>query len=434
MTSLTHTRWWPEFLNPDARLSCLKCGSDPVIDDPFHGCAICGVQAPLTMAFTATPRQPMSLAAATAEARRMFSVFAEPAAFIAPSVSTPLQAAPFAGPAVHLKHEAFSLTASHKDRYHAVVSTIAGRLCSPGVVASSTGNHGVSAAAHAASVGLQSVVFCHPHAPEGLLRAIGAFGGIAAQLDPAAQRAELTALVDAGWFPATTLDPVLSGAANPFGAEGYKAMAYEIVEQLNSIPKAVFVPTAGGDTYYGVAKGFAEIAALTGLPGPLLVAVQPEAANALTQSLTAGCQVTLNEPASIALSIADPQTGRHAMAVVEDWGGRAVDVSEAEIRQAIADLASAGIYTDPASAAALAGYRRAIDTGLLDREAVAVLVLTSSGFKWPAAMEQVFLAGSVKSGPELQARLGVELAPRGDGHKPCYPESCHLDEGEISSQ
>ncbi len=411
MTSITHTQWWREFLNPEARLSCLRCGSETAVDDPFHGCTTCGVQAPLTIEFATTSRQPMSLAAATTEARRIFSVFAEPAAFTAPTLPTPLQAAPFAGPAVHLKHESFSLTASHKDRYHAVVSTIASKLGSPGVVASSTGNHGVSAAAHAASVGLRSVVFCHPHAPAGLLRAIGAFGGIAAQLDPAAQRAELTSLVDAGWFPATTLDPVLSGAANPFGAEGYKAMAYEIVEQLGAIPEAVFVPTAGGDTYFGVAKGFGEIAALTGMACPVIYAIQPEAANALSQSLVAGCQVTLEQPTSIALSIADPQTGRHAMAVVERWGGRAVDVAESEIRQAIVDLAAVGVYPDPASAAALAGYRRAITTGLLEREAVAVLVLTSSGFKWPDAMEEVFPAASVKSWPELQARLGaIEFA------------------------
>jgi threonine synthase len=71
-----------------------------------------------------------------------------------------------------------------------------------------------------------------------------------------------------------------------------------------------------------------------------------------------------------------------------------------------------GVYPDPASAAALAGYRRAIDTGLLDRKAVAVLVLTSSGFKWPDAMGEVFPADSVTCVEELRVRLGaIELAP-----------------------
>ncbi|MDF3015104.1 MAG: hypothetical protein K0R44_329, partial [Thermomicrobiales bacterium] len=157
---------------------------------------------------------------------------------------------------MYLKNEAFSLTGSHKDRYNAVAARVARHLGSRGIVASSTGNHGVSAAAQAAVAGLPSVVFCHPEAPAGLLRAIGAFRGVAAQLEPGAQRAALVALVDDGWFPATSMDPTLSGAANPFAAEGYKVTAYETVEQLGTMPDAVFIPTAGGDTYYGITKGF----------------------------------------------------------------------------------------------------------------------------------------------------------------------------------
>ena len=55
------------------------------------------------------------------------------------------------------------------------------------------------------------------------------------------------------------MDPTLSGAGNPFGAEGYKAIAYETVDQLGTMPDVVFIPTAGGDTYYGITKGFAEL-------------------------------------------------------------------------------------------------------------------------------------------------------------------------------
>ena len=54
------------------------------------------------------------------------------------------------------------------------------------------------------------------------------------------------------------MDPALSGAGNPFGAEGYKETAYETVAQLGRMPEAFFIPTAGGDTFYGIMKGFAE--------------------------------------------------------------------------------------------------------------------------------------------------------------------------------
>ena len=47
--------------------------------------------------------------------------------------------------------------------------------------------------------------------------------------------------------------------ANPFGLEGYKTIAFEIVEQLGSAPDRVFVPVGGGDSIYGVWKGFREL-------------------------------------------------------------------------------------------------------------------------------------------------------------------------------
>ena len=396
---------WPAFLNPAASLSCVQCGSSSAVGNQLHGCTVCGVAAPLTVDFEAVPRSGLDISTAAAEARKAFSIFADAGDNATPWPPTPLQPAPRFGSGVHLKHEAFSLTGSHKDRYHAVVSVVASKLGSRGVVASSTGNHGVSAAAHAAAVGLRAVVFCHPQAPQGLLRAIGAFGGVAVQLEPEAQRAELVALVAAGWFPATSLDPVLSGAANPYGAEGYKPTAYEIVVQLGAMPDAVFIPTAGGDTYYGITKGFVDMAALTGGRVPVVFAIQPEGANSLSRSLAAGRQVTVERPTSIALSVADPRTGRHAMAAVARWGGRALNVTEAEIRRAIVDLAAMGIYTDPASATALAGYRRAVTDGALARDATAVLLLTSSGFKWPDAMAEVFPAAAVRGAGELHALL-----------------------------
>jgi threonine synthase len=201
------------------------------------------------------------------------------------------------------------------------------------------------------------------------------------------------------------MDPALSGAGNPFGVEGYKEAAYETVAQLGRMPEAFFIPTAGGDTYFGIMKGFAELATLSGAAMPVVFSVQPEDANALSRSVAAGRQVTIEHPASIALSLSDPQTGRHAMVAMQKWGGQALDVAEDAIRRAIVDLAGAGIYTDPASAAALAGYRLAVATGRLDADATAVLFLTSSGFKWPDAMAKVFPAGAVQNVDQLHQRL-----------------------------
>ena len=405
-----------DFLNGGARVVCLMCAREALRNGLFRGCARCGLDAPLTVVYESSLRTGLDVDDAAKEARERYALFAPEAGPVDSRPPTPLEVAPRLGDSVYLKNEAFSLTGSHKDRYNAVAAKVARLLGAHGVVASSTGNHGVSAAACAAAAGLPSVIFCHPEAPAGLLRAIGAFGGIAAQLEPGEQRAALVALVEDGWFPATSMDPSLSGAANPFAAEAYRAVAYEIVEQLGAMPDAVFIPTAGGDTYYGIAKGFAEVAALTGQPMPLVFALQPEGANALSRSLAAGCQVALEHPASLALSIADPMTGRQAMVAVERWGGQSLDVTERAIRAALVDLASMGIYADPASAAALAGYRHAIAIEAIPPGGRAVLLLTSSGFKWPDAMAAVFPASAVRSVDELKLRLAervgsTEVAP-----------------------
>jgi threonine synthase len=394
----------------------MLCGSTADSDALFTGCAVCGVAAPLELKYEPSARAGLGIGAAVREARRVYSPLAPIRDGATAKPMTPLLGAPRFGPGVSLKNEAVSLTGSHKDRYHTVAANVARLLGAKGVVASSTGNHGVSAAAHAAAVGLPTVVFCHAEAPAGLLRAIGAFGGVAAQLPPDEQEAALRALVGEGWFPATSMDPVLSGASNPFGGEGYKVVAQEIVTQLGAMPKTVFVPTAGGDTYYGMLKGFAELAELTGSPMPVVFAIQPEGANSFSRSVAAGEQITLERPASIALSLSDPRTGRHAMIARERWGGQVVDVSEGGIRRAIADLARMGIYPDPASAAALAGYRRALQTGSVEPGATAVLLLTSSGFKWPDAMAEVFPATTVRSTRELERWLaGREARPVGVG-------------------
>lgn len=407
---LHHRGAWP-LLNPAVDVVCLCCGESMVEEDPFWGCPSCGDHAPLTVAYDDPHSDGRVLppVAAAAAARRAYALFPGSSA-PEPLSPTPLTAAPRLGANVYLKHETFSLTNSHKDRYQSIASRMARLLGNRGIVASSTGNHGVSAAAHAAAVGLPSVVFCHREAPTGLLRAIGAFDGVAAQLPAAEQRAALVDLVRRGWFPATSLDPELNGAANPFGAEGYKAIAYELVEQLSAMPDAVFIPTAGGDTLYGISRGLAEVAALAGVPIPWVFAVQPTGANALSQSIAAGQQVTLDYPSSLALSIADAQSGRHAIAALATWNGQAIDVSEDGIRAAITDLAQLGVYADPASAAALAGYRRAVAIGALEPQANAVLLLTSSGFKWPNAMADVFTASAVQGRDELWQRL-AHIAP-----------------------
>ena len=60
----------------------------------------------------------------------------------------------------------------------------------------STGNHGVSCAAHAAREGLRCVVFSTAALPRALEAQIVAYGGIVAMLEPGDRQTALRRLVD----------------------------------------------------------------------------------------------------------------------------------------------------------------------------------------------------------------------------------------------
>lgn len=392
-------------LNPRLRLRCLACGHQVHSTHVFRGCPSCG--SPVEAVYEGAEHGPVGLMEAVAFARTHLQPLPAQHLVDLGRVVTPLIPAPDLGRHVVLKNESLSPTGAHKDRYHAVAGGVARLLQAPGIVTTSTGNHGAAAVAHAAAAGLRAVVFCHREAPEGLLRMLAAFGGAAAQLEQAEQREALLALVDRVWFPATSMDPALSGASNPFGAEGFKTIAYEVLEQLGRMPQAMVLPVAGGDTLYGVAKGFAEVATLPGESLPLLIGAQPEVANSLVRSMRAGHPVAAPNPASIALSVSDRLCGRQAMVALQRWGGAAVDVSEDAIIEAVRALAAKGLYVEPASAVSLAGYRAARGRGLVGDSDIAVLLLTSTAMKWPEAMARIFPVAPLLTRSDLERSLAA---------------------------
>jgi threonine synthase len=274
-----------------------------------------------------------------------------------------------------------------------------------GVVASSTGNHGAAAAAHATAVGLPAAIFCHPEASVAAMQMIAAYGGLIAQFDPEQQHDALVAMVDDGWFPATSMDPLVSGRCNPYGAEGYKSIAYEIVAELGDTPDAIIVPTASGDTLYGVAKGFAEVSEVTGMSATRIVAAQPETADPLRRSMQRGAFTRATGARSFALSVADAASGRHAMTALNRWNGETVSVSEDHIRDATWAFARSGLLVEPASAVSLAGSRQLLADGRIDDDARIVLLATCAGIKWPRELATMFPVRPLRDADQLRSQI-----------------------------
>jgi threonine synthase len=294
---------------------------------------------------------------------------------------------PTDGPAVWLKYEGKNPTHSFKDRFQSVAITSAAALGVTRIVCQSTGNHGVAAAAYATRAGLQCVVLTHEEVPTAHVEAIRQFGGMPVAVPPPERSRLLRQLVDAGWYPATTHWPF--PVSNPYGIEGYKTIAFEIAEQLGAAEAAaahVFVPVGGGDSIYGIYKGWRELVQLGTLDRlPRLYACQPEHAAPLVaaeaQNATEVPRVETQR--SPALSIREAETGGHALRALHDSGGRALAVSDTEIIDAMSRLGRLGLSVDPASAASVAGALAMLESGKLDDGRPIVCILTASGARWP---------------------------------------------------
>lgn len=395
--------------NPLARLRCIGCGGEQPLGAAFNGCSRCSEDlehAPLEVIYEESDplrgSDPRSVSQLLSCDRQPIA----PAKRISLGRSpTPLVPAPTLGPMVLIKNETLSPTWGHKDRLHELNAGVAKLLGSKGIVASTTGNHGAAAAAHAAAAKLPAVIFCHPEASPATLQMISAYGGTVVQVNPEEQQAAVRSMVDEGWYPATSMDPITSGRSNPYGAEGYKSIAYEIAADLRQLPEAVIIPTASGDTVYGVAKGFAEIAAAIGSPPTRIIATQPEAANPLQRSILANQIVHMPNARSFALSVSDSVTGRQAIAALQRWGGNVVSVPETEIQDSVRAFARIGLLIEPASALSLAGYQQALEESLIGSEDVVVLLATAAGIKWPRELAEIFPVSPIRNFGALESLL-----------------------------
>jgi threonine synthase len=341
-------------------LCCEPCGWSGPPALLWNGCERCG--GPLQTTYAGDQRLPIAPGARTDLGLR----------------TTPLVVSRSMA-ATYLKLESGNPTGSHKDRFHAVTSALARLAGARGVVTTSTGNHGVSCAAHAARDGLACTVLATGTYPRALATQIAAYGGEVVHLEAPERRARVRQLVEADWLPATSSDPYLSGAGNPYGLDGYAAIADEIVEQLGTTPDVVCVPVASGDLLAGVVRGFRRVRAAG--RRVLVVACQPDAASPLAASLAAGRPVTIGRHSSLARSTSDASSGRLAFAAVRD-DCELVTVPEEKIAGATRTLAAEGIYAETSSALALAGVEEARARGLVESAGSAVAIITATGRGW----------------------------------------------------
>jgi threonine synthase len=285
-----------------------------------------------------------------------------------------------------IKDESRNPTWSYKDRLAAVGVTKAREAGAQTVVVSSTGNHGAAVAAYAAAAGLRCVVLTLESVPQTMKVLMQSYGAhvVALRNPPDRWLVMRAAMAEHGWVPLSGfLNP--PAGSNPFAVDGYKTMAYEIVDSLGRAPDVVVTPVAYGDGIAGLHRGFADLLALGVIESmPRLVAAEVFGpyGSALASGLPGASSAVPAGP-SVAFSIATPVSAYQGWQAVSVTAGSTVAVADdGEILAAQLRLARAsGIYLEASAALPIAGLGRLRAAGVLGAGDTVVCIGTSTGLK-----------------------------------------------------
>ncbi|HVU46568.1 MAG TPA: pyridoxal-phosphate dependent enzyme, partial [Terracidiphilus sp.] len=162
---------------------------------------------------------------------------------------------------------------------------------------------------------------------------------------------------------------------------------FEIAEAFDwNVPDHIIVPGGNLGNSSALGKGFRELHEL-GLVArvPHISVVQAEGANPLVRSFASSNGASI-EPLeahtrATAIRIGNPASWRKAASVIRDSHGWCIDVTEAEIAIAKAELGAEGLGCEPASAVTLAGLKKLRAKSLIASSDVVVLVLTGHTLK-----------------------------------------------------
>lgn len=307
-------------------------------------------------------------------------------------------------PKLHIKNDGQNPSGSLKDRASFLVTAEAMRLGEQRVVCASTGNAASALAAVCASAGVEALIFVPEKAPRAKLVQMVLSG---ARVIPVrgtyddAFKLSLEFTAKRGGLNRNT-------AYHPLTIEGKKTVSLEIAEQLGlRAPDAVFVSAGDGVILAGVHKGFADLLRVGLISAmPRLFAVQAEKSDAIHRYVETGTYSDAPDPKTVAdsISVSCPSNAHQARRAILETKGRTVTVSDAEILDAQARLASmTGVFTEPAGAAAFAGLVKVqAGAGALPKDAEVVVIATGHGLKdidaplarvkIPAAIEPVLEA------------------------------------------
>jgi threonine synthase len=288
-------------------------------------------------------------------------------------------------PELYAKHEGMNPTGSFKDRGMTVGVSMALELGMKSVACASTGNTSASLAAYAAKAGVPCVVLL----PAGKV----ALGKVAQALMHGARVISIRGNFDRALEMVHELcvshGLYLLNSVNPYRLEGQKTIGFEVIDQVGGVPDRMVLPVGNAGNISAVYKGLKELEALGFIDRlPMMTGIQAAGSQPVVRAIEQNLNVLIPEsnPETVAtaIRIGAPVNAEKALVAIRATGGTAAAVTDEEILAMQKDLArKEGIGVEPASAASVAGVRRLVEHGLIDRDERIVCVVTGHLLKDP---------------------------------------------------
>jgi threonine synthase len=179
----------------------------------------------------------------------------------------------------------------------------------------------------------------------------------------------------------------LVNSVNPYRIDGQATAAYEICDELGRAPDGLCLPVGNAGNITAYWHGFKQYHAAGKIKSlPRMLGFEASGSAAIVR----GTPIAYPETIATAIRIGNPASWKQAVAARDESEGIIGEVTDTEILASWRDLArQEGVFIEPASAAGVAGLRKLVQNGQVDRDGTYVAVLTGHGLKDPnTAVEQ----------------------------------------------
>lgn len=304
---------------------------------------------------------------------------------------TPLVPAPHIGEEIgvakmFIKDEGRNPTWSHKDRFSTVLISVARSTGAKVVATASSGNAGASLAAYARRAKIDCVVASFGEHESLMLAQIRKYGATVFNFQKKAERWRFLqqAAAERDWIVTSPFQAPAVGS-HPVGVEGYKTLAFEIVDQLGGQPPDwCALPVCYGDAIIGMWQGFRQLERAGKIDRlPRLIAA--EVHGSLSAALECRSDMVPSMSADFeakAVSIGAAQSTYQALKALRESDGVAVVIDNTPLL-AVQDLLARteGVFAELASVTPFEAVRRLTAQGVVTKDDTVVCVVTASGLK-----------------------------------------------------